>query len=195
VTDAWRKKMDSIRRSGFNPLLRILSIVVLGVLLVSFYRIYKFIWPTPYVAGQYGFQIVFSGNPTITKLPSQKNSGVEGGAIYSVDDQIKGTDYAVYVTNYSHADFDSLSRNSKIEVLEGEVEAISKHDQLSLTSGQVITFDNLTAVEATIAAPTHSGPDTHLIAFFNKSRLYILLGAGITASKFNSYTKTFRFTD
>jgi len=185
--------MNSIRHSEFNPLLRVLSIIVLGVLLVGFYRIYKFIWPTPYVATQSGFQIVFSGTPTVTKLPSQSKSGVEGGAIYSVDNQIKGTDYAVYVTDYSHVNFNSLSKNSKVQILEGEVESIVKSDKVSLTSGQAITFDNLTAVEATLTPPNTSEPDTHLVAFFNKTRLYILLGAGISTSKFNSYTKTFRF--
>jgi hypothetical protein len=195
MTTAWQKKTDSIRRSEFNPLLRVLSIVVVVVLSVSFYHIYKSIWPTPYVAKRSGFQIVFPGVPTISKLPSQKKSGVEGGAIYSVDDQTKGTDYAVYVTDYSYVNFNSLSQGSKIQALEGEVETIVKNDQLSLSSGQVITFDNLTAVKATLAPANPSEPDTYLIAFFNKSRLYILLGAGISMSKFSSFTKTFHFTN
>jgi len=188
--------MDDIKSGRFSPLLRALSIVVLVLLVVGSYHIYKFIWPTPYVAKQSGFQIVFPGVPTVDKLPSQNKSGLKvSGTIYSVDDQAKGTDYAVYATNYSHINFTSYSKDSKIELLEGEVETIAKNDQASLSSGHTTTFDNLTAVEATLAPSDTSDPSTHVLAFLYQSRLYILLGAGISTSQFNSYTKTFHFVN
>jgi len=190
---AWLRKMNNIRAGRFNSLLRALCIVVLALLVVGSFRVYKFIWPTPYVAKQSGFQIVFPGVPTLDKLPSQNKSGVQvSGTIYSVDNQAKGTDYAVYATNYSHVDFTSYSRTSRIETLESEVDAIAKNDQLNLSDGKTTTFDNLIAVEATLAPSDPSVPSTHVLAFLNRSRLYILLGAGISTSKFNSYIKTFR---
>ena len=42
----WHKLVTS----KFNPLLRVLCVVVLVLLAIGAYSLYKFIWPTPYVA-------------------------------------------------------------------------------------------------------------------------------------------------
>jgi hypothetical protein len=190
----WSETMRRIKLSRFNPLIRALSVIVLVLLVIGLYRTYKFIWPTPYVAKQAGFQIVFPGVPTVDKLPSQTKSGVKvtSGMLYNVDNRTKGTDHAVEVTSYAHVNFDSYSKSSKTGILESEIETIAKNDQLKLTTGQSITFKALPAVEATLAPSNPSEPSTHVIAFLNGNRLYILLGAGISSSQFNSYVKTFR---
>lgn len=194
MKSTWRDRVNNTKSGKFNPLLRVVFVLAVALLAIGSYHIYKFIWPTPYVAKQSGFQIVFPGVPTVKKLPPQKESGVEvSGTIYSLDNQTKGTDYAVYVTNYPHADFTAYSQDSKIGTLEAEVSTIAQNDQLSLSDGQTTTLDGETAVEATLSPSDHSEPNTYAIATLSQNRLYMLLGAGISKSQFNSYIKTFHF--
>jgi len=176
-----------------SPIMRILTLAIIGALAFGSFRLYKFIWPTPYVSQDYGFQVVFPQNPSVTTLPPQTDSGVkETGKIYSADNLTKGTDYAVEATDYSNTNFDSLSSSTKINLLESQVQSIATSDKVTITSGKPITFEGLTAVQATLSPSDHSEPDTNVVALLNKNRLYILLGAGMSASKFNSFTKTFK---
>jgi hypothetical protein len=191
-----RTRLSGARRGEFNPLFRVLSIIVLVLLVVGSYRLYKFIWPTPYVARPSGFQIVFPGIPKVDKLPTQKKSGVEvSGTIYNVDNLTKGTDYAVYATNYAGVDFSSLSEDSKVGALESQIDTIAKNDQLSIKDGKETTFKGIVALEATLYPNDPSEPSTYVLAFLNHSKVYMLLGAGITTRQFNIYTNTFNFVN
>ncbi|HEY1645478.1 MAG TPA: hypothetical protein VGF75_03765, partial [Candidatus Saccharimonadales bacterium] len=126
MSDKWSpgRIIANIKKGGSNPFLRILAIIVLALLLVGSYHVYKDIWPTEYVATQDGFKIVFPSAPTVNKLAPQKtSSGVEdSGNIYSVTNKTKGTDYVVYVTSYSKESFNSLSESSRASILEDEIE-------------------------------------------------------------------------
>jgi hypothetical protein len=196
MQNTWREKMEKIRQSKFNSLLRVLAVVLLVLVALGSYSLYKFIWPTPYVARQSGFQIVFPGNPSVYKLPAKTESGVKvSGDIYSVDNQMKGTDYAVYATNYTGVNFDTYSQDAKLGALEEEVSTVAKNDELSISDGQTHSFKNMAAVEATLKPSNPSEPSTYAVAFLNKDKIYILLGAGITPRQFNIYTKTFRFVN
>lgn len=193
-TWSFGKIADRVQRSKFNSLLRILSIIVLAALVFGAYHVYKDIWPTPYKAKQAGFQIVFPGTPTINTLPSQKASGVEeSGAIYSIQDQAKGTDYAVFVTSYAHTNFSSLSKSSILTTLDSEIEVLAHNSEANLSNGRTITFEGVTAVGATLKPTNRSESDTNVLAFLHGSRLYIIFGTGISQSKFSSFTKTFHF--
>lgn len=181
--------------SRYNSLLRIVAVIILALLLVGVYRTYKIIWPAHYIAKQNGFEIVFGGTPTVNQLSPQKlkDGVIETGTTYNLDNTSKGTDYAVYVTDYSGVNFNSLSKSSTISNLDDELETLAQNDQGNLSNGENVTFLGLPAVKATLNPTNHSVPSTEVLTFLNKSKLYVILGGGISRSKFNDFTKTFRF--
>lgn len=194
MTIDWHNILNAIKHGRFNQLARIALLALFVIVITVSYHFYKVIWPAPYIAKQEGFQITFSQAPSVTKLPSEKVSGgEETGEIYSLQSQSSGVAYLVYVTNYPHINFASLTKNSTIGTLDNEIEILAKNNRANLSNGQNLTFKGLRAVEATLSPTDHSEKNSEVLAFLNKNHLYVIFGTGLSQSKFNSFTNTFKF--
>lgn len=195
MANSLHKMLDRIKHNETSlSLLRVLCVVLLVLIGFGGYHLYKAIRPTPYVSKKDGFQIVFHQAPTVNKLtPEKVSAGEETGNIYSVGNASKGTVYAVYVTTYPKVNFSSLSKSATIGTLDNEIEALASSNKAKLSDGRDITFEGLTAVEADLTPTDHSESATKVLAFLKGGRSYVLLGTGVTQSRFNAYTRTFHF--
>ncbi|HUD06103.1 MAG TPA: hypothetical protein VMR18_04295 [Candidatus Saccharimonadales bacterium] len=187
---------DKLRQASSNTTLRAVSALILIALVAVAPHVYKAIWPTAYVARQDSFKIVFPGVPAINKIASKSDDagGQEGGRIYSVLNQTAGTDYAVYVTRYSDLNASQMSGSATVVTLQDDIEQLAQSETSNLSGGKTIAFKGLNAVTATLTPTDTSDAPSIILAFLNNHDLYIILGSGISQSKFNSFANTFNFT-
>ncbi|HUD08213.1 MAG TPA: hypothetical protein VMQ52_03995 [Candidatus Saccharimonadales bacterium] len=127
------------------------------------------------------------------KSKSDGSGGYESGSIFNTIDQATGADYAIYVTNYSDLNANSLSASATIADLQYDIEQIAQADNAKISNGITTNFKGLSAVSATLTPNNKSDAPTYLIAFLEKHDLYMILVSGGNQSKFNSFTNTFNF--
>jgi len=179
--------------SNLNNFFRLLVVAIAIILIAIVPKIYHDIWPTPYISTQDNFKIVFPGNPTISKLnpTSSALNGKQTGRVYSVSNQAKGTDQAVYVTSFNGLNVNGLAESDKIANLQYNVEQLAQTDNANLSNGKTSTFKGMTAVEATLTPTNSADASSYLIAFFNQDKLYMIIGSGMSQSSFNRFTNSF----
>jgi hypothetical protein len=189
--DNFRQKF---RDGPLNTMLRIVSVVVIFVILVSAFYLYKFIFPAPYIATQDNFKIVFPNPPKVNNVaPKKVGSSTESSRIYSDINDTTGTAYTVYVTYFSTIKSSSLSKAETLAFLQADIENLAKNDSTNLSNGNTLIFKNQTAVEAKLTPTDSSDASSNIIGFFNGQRLYILIGTGISDRQFNIFINRFAF--
>jgi hypothetical protein len=169
------------------------------VIVIGFggYRLYRAINPIPYSASAYGFSINFPETPTVTNIPSQKDStgGTESGTVYDVVDAVTKDVYIVDVIHYSDASAASLSTNDTRAALLADASQMAQTYKLTLQRTSFTTFNSLTALEAVFVPTNKSASPTDLFTFLKKNNSYTILGSGMSAAKFTTFVHSFRFSN
>jgi hypothetical protein len=181
--------------AGLTYITRIAILCVLIVIAAFSVHIYHLINPTPYVSTQDGFKIVFPGVPGVNTIPSAKDGsgGTETGRLYDVLNQNAGTAYSVYVIRFTNLNASSLSASSTQTTLENDVAGIAQTLGATVSNGRIMPFDNLTAVYSDLIPTTKGEAQSTVLAFLKNKDLYMILGTGISSSKFEAFAKTFQF--
>jgi hypothetical protein len=186
-----------IQHSRFNSLIRIMLLCLVIGIGIGGYALYRALNPIAYIATKDDFKIVFPGTPTVHSIAATKDSGggTESGTIYDVVDNsgAKSGGYIIYVNHYSGQSTNDLSKAATQTALESDAEQIALIDKATIGQHEITTFDNLIAVTATLMPASKSSGSTQLLAFLHKNDAYVLLGAGVSQARFNSFTASFQF--
>jgi hypothetical protein len=182
------------RYSGIFRLFLIIFIFLIGF---GSYNLYKSIFPTPYISKVDKFQVVFPCFPTVNKLQTEKQSdgSIVSGNVYNCSNQKQGTDYAVYVTNYSGINFSKHNSSYIISTLQEQLEALAKIDSSNISNGQTINFDGTSAVKAIFSPTSQNEAKSYILTLTHNNNLYILIGSGISQNQFNIFTSRFKLLD
>ena len=175
---------------------RLVVIIILVVAIVAGAIIYSVIHPASYVSTLDGFQIRFPANPSVYNLASKKDpsGGTESGRLYGYANQAAATDYAVYVINYSGNKTNAQTNLEKKALLQADVDQLASAESASVVNGKFISFNGYNAVSASLVPTTKADASAYLLAFLKGNRLYMILGAGLSQSKFNTFAYSFKLT-
>jgi hypothetical protein len=193
--DLLKKVMQYRRNSQLNALFRIIGICIIAGIIAGAYVAFKHTGPGLYTSKQDNFQIAFPGTPTIEAIPAKSDGsgGTETGRLYSVIKQSNGSDYAIYVVRYSNSNANSISASETVAALESDIGQIAQSDNAAISNGKTSSFNNLTAVEATLTPKNTADAPADVLAFLKSNDLYMILGGGLNQSQFDAFTGSFRF--
>ncbi len=188
---------ERLEKVQLNAAIRILAICLIAGIGVCGYYGYRYFWPTPYIATQGGFKIVFPQLPKVSNIAAKSDGtgGTESGIVYNAADQSTNADYAVYVFSDTNSNSSLLSKSDTIADLQTNIEQLATSSDAKLSNGQTITFNGLTAVEATLTPNAQGTSPTDVIAFLKKTDLYMIMGSGLSQHKYDAFAHTFRFIE
>jgi hypothetical protein len=190
-------KERQIRLSTYsnNPLVRIILIAVVAGIGVGAYAGYHVLRPTPYRASDDGFSIVFPAAPTINTIPtsSDDNGGKESGRIYDSIDKKQDAGYIVYVIHDTKDSARLLSQSGSKAALIIDAGQLASVEKADISSYSFASFKGVTALKTSFTAAPTASKTTYLLAFLHGNNVYLILGNGMSSTKFTSFTDTFRF--
>lgn len=151
----------------------------------------KSLYSTAYYATQDSFQINFPGTPTITQVPSSQTNGVAGGNSYDFTSGDKTAEYDVSVVTFAH-NITGLSQQQQQNGLQQDLNYQARSNNVAVKSSEFITFDNYTALQASLSSSSNG--IAYEILFYDNNREIVILGTGISKGSFESFASTFKDT-
>jgi hypothetical protein len=191
-----KNAVRSIKEDRISNVMRIVLLCILVGIGFGAFHVYHIIHPTLYVAAGEGFEINFPATPTINNLPSQSDGlgGKETGKIYQVSAaNAKSAGYIIYVNHYSGNTVSSFTKSETTEALEENSDHMAGILGANITQPQITSFKSTVAAEATLVPTTKGEGSIYLLSFLKGNNAYIILGSGMTKSRFNSFTNSFQF--
>jgi len=145
---------------------------------------------TSYVATQDNFKINFAGVPTITDTTPGSDYT---GRVYDVTNQTTNVEQDVLVYDYSDFNANSVSQPDLQSDLQSNLNSVAQGYKSAISNSEIITFQGLTAIQATLTPSDTSVEDSDIIMFYKGSDVYSIIDSGVNQSVFESFASSFKF--
>jgi hypothetical protein len=146
-----------------------------------------------YTSTQFGFSVNFPGAPTATDTSLQIQGINVPVTNYERDNNNGNADYIVTVDSYPSS-FDMSDTKARLEgALNGEVENVKGS---TLVSSNFTTIAGYTAITGH-AKVTEDGQsyDMYSTSFLKSNTMFSMLTVGVSASDFNNFANSFKFSN